>query len=152
MARGDVKFFANFDLRSKNGVSFNLATDSLKLGICNNTTVPTVGTADPRWGAGGTTDFSANQVATGTGYTGPVTLTSVTWTRSAGVNTLAAANVAIPQDAAGFTTGYWGILYDDTVAGKYAIGFVDLGGPVSIQGGALNINWNASGVGTDTAS
>ncbi len=150
MARGDVHFFGSFLQKSKAGVAFNLTSDALKLGIVNSTIAPTIATADPRWGAGGTTDLSANQVATGTAYTGPIALTSVTYTQSAGIAKLAAANVTVAQDAAGFTTGYYGIIYDDTVAGKYAVGFVDLGGPVSIQSGPLNINWNAGGITTET--
>lgn len=152
MARGDVHFFASFDLKSKAGISFNLTSDTLKLGIVTNATAPTVGTTDPRWGASGSTDFSANQVATATAYTGPITLASVTFTRSVGVNTLSAANIVVAQDAGGFTNAAYGIIYDDTTSGKYAIGYVDLGGPVSIVAGALNINWNASGIGTDTAT
>jgi hypothetical protein len=152
MARGDVKFFASFLQKSKAGVAFNLGTDAIKLAIVTNTVVPTVGTSDPRYGVGGTTDFSANAVPTGTGYAGPITLTGQSYVRAAGVDTFAAANVVVPQDAAGFTTGYYGILYDSTVAGNYAIGFVDLGGPVSIQGGPLNINWNAAGILTETAA
>ena len=153
MARGDVHFFAAFELASKTGTSFNLTSDTIKMGIVTNTTIPGVGTAYPTWGAAGTTNFAANEVATGTSYTaGGVTLTGVTYTQSAGVNTLAAANVTVAQDAAGFTNGYYGILYDSTNANKYCIAFVDLGGPVSIQGGALQINWNASGVGTETAA
>ncbi len=152
MARGDVKLFAAFERIAKAGIALNLTSDTLKLGIVTSSTVPTVSTADPRWGAGGSTDFSANQVATATAYTGPITLASVTYTRSSGVVTLAAANITVALDAAGFTNGAYGILYDDTVSGKYAIGFVDLGGPVSIVGGALNINWNASGIATETAT
>jgi hypothetical protein len=152
MARGDVHLFAAYILKSKTGTAFTLTSDTIKLGIVGNGVTPTVSTADPRWGSGGTTDFSAQQVATATAYTGPITLTSVGYKRSSGVNTFTAANVTVAQDASGFTTAYYGILYDDTVSGKYAIGFVDLGGPVSIAGGALNINWNASGIFTETAS
>lgn len=152
MARGDVHIFAAFERSTKAGVSINLTSDTIKMGIVTNGTVPTVSTADPRWGAGGTTNFSSNQVATGTAYTGPITLTSVTYTQASGVNTFDAADVSVSQDASGFTNGYYGIIYDDTSAGKYAIGFVDLGGPVSIQGGALNIVWNASGIATETAT
>lgn len=152
MARGDVKVFAAFLQKAKAGAAFNLSTDSLKIGIVNSTTAPTVSTADPRWGAGGTTDFSANQVATGTGYTGPVALTSVTYTRASGVDTLSAANVTVAQDATGFTNAYYAIVYDDTVTGKYAICSVDLGGPVGIQNGPLNINWAGTGIFTETAS
>lgn len=153
MARGDVKVFASFLQKSKDGVAFDLlGADTLKLAIVTSATVPTVGTADPRYGTGGGTNFAANAVPTGTGYPGPVSLTGVTYGVSAGVVTLDAADVTIPQDAVGFTTGAYGILYDDTVAGKYAIAFVDLGGPVGIQSGPLQINWNAAGIFTETAN
>lgn len=153
MAKGDVKWFASFIQKSKDGQLFDFtAGDSLKIGIITNAVVPSVTTADPRWGAGGTTNFATNQVATGTGYTGPLALANPTYVRAAGVNTLDADNVSIPQDAAGFTNGYYGIIYDDTNAGKYAVGFIDLGGPVGIQAGPIDINWNAAGILTETAS
>ena len=152
MARGDVHFFANFDKKAKDGISFNLSSDTIKVGLVDNTIVPTVGLADPRWGAAGTNDFSAHQVATGTSYTGPITPGSVTWTQLAGVNTLSFGNISVAQNASGFTDAYWAIVYDDTVAGKYAIGYIDLAGPISIVGGALSITLNASGFGTDTAT
>lgn len=152
MAKGDVHIFGNYLLKAHAGGGFNLSTDTLKLGIISNATVPTVSTADPRWGAGGTTDLSSGQVALATGYTGPVTLTGVTLTRSNGVVTLAAGNVSIPQDASGFSNASYGVLYDATVAGNYAIGFVDLGGPVGNVNGPVNINWNASGIATLTAA
>lgn len=152
MARGDVKLFAAFDKVAKGGISFNLGSDTLKLGIVTAATVPGVGTNDPRWGALGTTDFSANQVATSSNYTGPITLGSVTWTRTAGVVTLDFADVTVTIDAAGFTDGYYAIIYDDTVAGKYAIGYIDLGGPISLIAASLVITVNASGFSADTAS
>ncbi len=152
MARGDIHVFASGELKTKAGVALNLTSDTLKLGIVGNGVVPTVSTADPRWGSAGSTDFSAQDMGHATAYTGPISLSGVTYTRSNGVNTLAASNVTVNQDAAGFTTAYYGIIYDDTVAGKYALAFVDLGGPVSIVGGALSISWNASGIFTETAS
>lgn len=151
MARGDVHLFAAFQQRALAGGNFNLSVDGLKLGIVGNGVVPAITTADPRWGAGGTTDFSAQQVPTGTAYTGPVALTGVTLTLSGAVSSLKANNVVVAQDAAGFTAGYYGIIYDDTVTGKYAVGYVDLGGPVSLQNGPLNLNWNAAGIETFTA-
>lgn len=153
MARGDVKWFASFALKAKQGVGFSLnGSDTLKMGIVTSSNVPTVDESDPRWGAGGSTDFSTNQVATATAYTGPITLASVTYTRSAGVDTLDFADILVAQDAAGFTNGAYGIIYDDTVSGKYAIGFIDLGGPVSLQSGPLVVTWNASGVLQETAT
>ena len=151
MARGDVHLFADFERKTKAGVVINLVTDTLKLGIVTNAVAPSVTTADPRWGAGGTTDFSADDVAHATGYAGPITLAGVTFTRTGAVETLAASNVIIPQDVVGFTNAYYGIIYDDTAAGKPAIGFIDLGGPVGNVNGPVNINWNASGIATWTA-
>ena len=143
--------FAAFELAAKSGTAINLATDSIKLAIVNNTIIPTSSTALPTWGTAGTTNLSANEVTAGTSYTaGGIALTTVTYTEAGGVNTFKAANVTIAQDATGFTTGYYGILYDATDVNKHCIGFVDLGGPVSVQGGPITISWNASGIFTET--
>ncbi len=152
MARGDVHWFEAATLSAWAGTSFNLTSDTLKMGLVTNATVPTVSTADPRWGAGGTTNFLTNQVATATAYTGPITLGGITFTRSSGVSTLDFNDITVAQDAGGFTAAYYGIVYDDTLAGKHALGFVDLGGPVSIVGGQLTIVINASGFHTKTAT
>lgn len=222
MARGDVHFFQSWDLKAKSGVSFNLTSDSLFMGIVTNAVVPTTGTGDPRWGSGGTTNFLTNQVATGgSSYTGPIALTSVSWTAvtpsvtasltsgsnqmtvtAAGtpglaigcpvtgtgipayctiaafgtgtggtgtytlsqnatatntgvtvtggsINKLSFGNVSLATDASGFTNGYYGVIYDNTTAGAYAIGFVDLGGPINLTSGSLNVNLNSTlGMGT----
>lgn len=152
MANGDVKWFAAFDKAAKDLAAFDFVSDTLKLGLVTNAVVPAVGTLDPRWGSGGGTNFSTSQVGTGTGYSGPITLAGVTYTRTAGVVTLDANDVSVPLDASGFTDAYYGIIYDDTVAGKYAIGYVDLGGPRSITSAPLNINWSSLGVLSATAS
>lgn len=141
MATGDVTWFrqALLDLGAE---VHTLASDSLRLGLVTSVTTPTATTADPRWGSGGTTNFSTNQVATGTSYsTGGPTLGSVTWALQTNVPTLRAANVTINQDGSGFTNARWGILYNDTAAGKQCLAFVDLGSDRSIQGGALTIDW-----------
>lgn len=215
MAKGDTAVFQAFDYASKSGSSFNLTTDALKLGIITNAVTPTSLTAIPTWGAAGTTNLSTDQVATGTGYTGPIALTGVTYAdttitgsvtasisgnimtvtavgsgillpgqtisgtgvtastkivsgpKAGGVGTyivdtsqtvasttisatgdfikFSAASITVPQDAAGFTNGYYGVLYDDTDVNKHCIAFIDLGGPVSIQGGPLTINPSAAG-------
>ena len=153
MARNDVHAFASFEEKSKEGVGFNLSTNTLKLAIVNNALTPSVGMSDPRWGSGGSNDFSAHEVAHGTSYTGPITLTGVTYTRSGNVMTLAASNLStLPLDSSGFTNGYYAIIYNDTVSGKYALGWLDLGGPISLQLGALIINWNSAGIFTHTVA
>lgn len=146
MATGDITWFdqALLDLGEK---IHDLSTDVLKLGLVTSVVTPAANTADPRWGAGGGTNLSTNAVATGTAWTGPVTLASVTWTIVAGTPTLDAADPAqIAQDGAGFTNARWGIIYNDTAAGKQALAFVDLGSDRSIVSGPLTITFNASGV------
>ena len=142
MATGTVKWFSRalLDLGEK---IHDLSSDSFKLGIVTTSTVPAVSTADPRWGAGGTTNFSSTQVATGTAYTGPIALSGVTWTEVSNVPTFRATNVTIAQDAGGFTDGAWGIVYNDTAAGKQCIGFIELssGGTLSLVAGSVTIDW-----------
>jgi hypothetical protein len=143
MATGDVTWFRQtlLDLGEK---VHDLSSDTYRLGLVTSTTTPTATSADPRWGAGGTTNLSTNQVGTATAYTGPITLTSVTWTLVSNVPTFRAANVTVSQDGSGFTNARWGIIYNDTAAGKQADCFVDLGSDRSIQGGALTIDWSGA--------
>lgn len=149
MATGDVKWFAEGLLALGNKVH-NLSSDTLKVGVVTTATVPGIDTADPRWGAGGTTNFSSNQVSTGTAYTGPITMASVTWTLVAGtpdVPTLKATDITIAQDGSGFTNGAYGIIYNDTDASKRCLGYIELSsaGSLSIQAGSVTINFQGSG-------
>jgi hypothetical protein len=50
------------------------------------------------------------------------------------------------QDASNDTDAYWAIVYNFTDAGKDALCFIDLGGPVDMTAGALTVTWNASGL------
>jgi hypothetical protein len=148
MATGDIKWFQQGLLDLGNKIH-NLSADALQLGIVTSGTVPTMATAAPHWGGTGTTNFASTQVGTGGGYTGPVTLASVTWTNVSGVITLRATDGVIPQNASGFTNGAWGIIYNDTDANKRAIGFIELssGGTLSIVSGSVTIDFQ--GLGTD---
>lgn len=153
MATGDVTWFDQA-LADVAGKKHNLLTggDTIKLGIITSAATPVATTADPRWGAGGSTNFSSNQVATGgTSYTGPITLSSVTGALSGGAFVFDAADVNIAQDASGFTNGRWGIIYNDTSAGKECLAFVDLGSDRSIVTGPLAITWGASILSLDQA-
>ncbi len=109
--------------------------------------MPAVATAVPAWGAGGTTNFSTNQVGTGGGYTGPITLASVTWTSVSGVPTFRAADIVIPQNASGFSNGAYGIFYDDTDAFKRGFAYIELSsaGTLSIVSGSVTIDFQGSG-------
>lgn len=147
MAAGDLTVFQEFTLQLGEA-KHNFSSNSFKLGIINNTAAPTAGDTTPTWG-----DYSANEVTAAGGYTaGGITLTSVTFAEVGGVATFDAANIALAQNGSGFTNAYWAIIYNDTEATDMAIAFIDLGGPVSEQAGPVNINFNASGIITITAS
>lgn len=149
MARGDVGIFnqAKIDMATK---IFQLDTDTIKLGLVTNATVPSATTAAPHWGGTGTTNFATNQVGTGGGYTGPVDVTSTAAIAGATVTFDLTTNPTFSQNASGATDIYYGILYDDTDANKRCIGWVDMGGPVSIVAGDVTVTWNASGFFTMT--
>lgn len=148
MATGDIKWFAQglHDLGNK---IHNLSSDVLQLGIVTTATVPSITTAAPHWGGTGTTNFAANQVGTGGGYTGPITLSAVSWTNVAGVPTLRATDVVIAQNALGFANGAYGIIFNSTDANKRALGYVELSstGTASIVSGSLTLDFQ--GAGTD---
>ena len=146
MAAGDITWFdqALLDLGEK---IHDLSSDTFKLGLVTSVVTPTGATSDPRWGSGGGTNLSTNAVATGTAWTGPVTLSGVTWTIVSGTPTFDASDPStIAQDASGFTNARWGVIYNDTDAGKRALCFIDLGSDRSIVTGPLTLTFNASGV------
>lgn len=144
MARGDIKWFgqALHDLGNK---IHDMDGDDFRLGIVDNSTVPSVSTAAPHWGGTGTTNFAANEVATGTGYTGPLVLATEAWTLVSGVPKFrVSSDASVTQDASGFSDGYWGIIYNNTDANKRAIAFIDLGGPVGNTSGPIEFQWNGA--------
>jgi len=155
MAVGDVTLFNQFsvDLGDK---LHNLSTDNIKMGIVGVTVTPTTATADPRWGAGGTTNFLAQEVSpvTGNYATGGPELTvtiSDPWSEPvAGTVELDLDDVSIAQHANNPTGAYWGILYNDTDAGKRCIGFIELGTAVDLSAGLFTIAWHANGIYRDS--
>lgn len=149
MARGDFTLFEEFanQLGSENHI-FENGGDTIKLGLVDDTLTPAADDGTPTWG-----DYSANEVSTAGGYTANgETLSNQSYDEVDGVATFDADNVSLTQDGSGFTDAYWGILYNDTNGTDMAIGFLDLGGPVSEQAGPVAINWNASGIFTVTIS
>lgn len=146
MAQGDVVFFDQYlvDVQEK---VHNQETDTIKVGFVTSTTTPTATTADPRWGAGGTTNFSSNEVTAGGNYSagGPAAANnSVTLSSGAGV--FDADDISITQDGSNPTNARWGIIYNDTATGKNALGFVDYGSDTDLSAGDFSITWNASGI------
>lgn len=152
MARGDFTVFNEFLVSVCEG-KINLETDTFKLGLITNTVTPVQDTATPMWSAGSSQEYDGNEVSTGGGYpAGGLSMSGPQFTRATNVGTFDddGTNFSLAQNGSGFTNAYWGILYSDTATNKDAVGFVDLGGPVSEQDGPINININASGVLTIT--
>jgi hypothetical protein len=146
MAAGDIVIFNEFkeDVGQK---IHNLSSDTFKLGLVTNAVTPAATTADPRWGAGGSTNLSSSQVTPGGNYSsGGPALASSTWSETSGTATFDAADVSIALNASNPNNARWGIIYNDTSAGKEAVAFVDLGGVTDLSAGAFWITWNASGI------
>ena len=145
MAQGDVVLFNQ--AKEELGLGdWNLSTDTVRLALITSTVTPTATTADPRWGAGGSTNLSTNEVSAGGNYTAGGQDITNTWTRATGTVTFDGADISWVQNGSNPTDARWGILYDDTDSENKCIAFVDLGSVFDMSGGDLNVNWNASGI------
>lgn len=147
MARGDFTLFNEF-LISIGEKKINLETDTIKLGLINNDSgEPDATEADPRW----TITYQGDEVSPidGVEYIADgVTISGPELILAGAVATFDDddSNLAIAQDAGGFTDAFWGILYSATAAAEQAIGYVELDGAISQVAGPININFNASGI------
>ena len=140
-----AKFVSNMTLTS---LSALWASDTIKMAIVTNTSPPAITDSDPRWGSGGSQNYSTNEVTPGGNYSaGGVTLTSPTSTLSGAVASLNATSpITIAANASNPTGAYWAVFYDSTDAGKHVFGYMDLGGPLSLVPGLqININGVSSG-------
>lgn len=141
MAQGDVVPFEQFKVDVAEGIH-NLETDVINIALTTGVTTPTAATPDPRWGAGGTTNFSTEQVATGGSYTGPVALANPSVTLVSGNADIDWDDPATwTQNGANPTNATWGIVYNDTATGKQCICYVDIGGAFDMTTGDLTITF-----------
>ncbi len=146
MAQGDVTLFQHFLTTLGKSQIDDLDTGTFKLALVTSTLTPTTGAADPRFGAGGSTNFSTNEVSAGGNYTAGGTDITSTWSQTSGLGTFdGSTNPNWAQNGSNPTNARWGILYDDA-ASKYCIGFVDLGSDFDMTTGDLTVTWNASGI------
>lgn len=147
MAAGDFTIFTQAKLDILKG-THNIGTDTYKFALIGNAVSPTETTADPRWGAGGTTNFSSQQVTPGGNYStgGPaITLTPALSSPNA---KFTGSTISIAQHASNPTGVYWAIVYNDTSAGKEALGFVELGTNLNLTTGAFTYTPNATAMAT----
>ncbi len=146
MSAGDIVFFDQWlvDVQEK---LHDHENDTFKLGLITNAVTPAATTTDPRWGAGGTTNLSSSQVTPGGNYaTGGPAIGNPTVTLSGGAAVFDGDDISIAQHASNPTDARWGIIYNDTDAGKRAVGYVDLGAVIDLSAGAFSTAWNASGI------
>lgn len=135
MASGDFVWFNQAKLNIGLKI-FNLETDTLKLALVTASVTPTASTADPCWGAGGSTNLSSYEVTPGGNYSaGGSTVANNTFTEASGIATLDGDGISIAPHASNPTNARWAILYSDTATAKNALGFVDLGGTTDLTTG-----------------
>ena len=153
MARGDLVYFDQFYLDEGLAVH-NLDVHTYKWGLVTNAVVPSRSTPDPRWGAGGSTNFSAQEVTSGgPGSTYPAGGTDLQSTFSGlPAPTHGASVVSWPANADNPTDAAYAIGYNDTAGGKQCVCFVDLGGPLDMRAGPLTLTPNPLGLGVKGAS
>jgi hypothetical protein len=145
MARGDITFFEEAKEYLVDG-GFESA-DDIKCAIIDNTATPTAGFATPALADFTQVGTAGTYLIDGTSLGNLGTLT----TEAAGTMTFdSATNPSWAQHASNDTDAYWAIIYNYTDAGRRALMFLDLGGPVDMSAGALTITWNASGLFTIT--
>jgi len=150
MAAGDTHIQAKFvSNMSKTALATLWATNAIKLAFVTATLTPSITDSDPRWGAGGSQNYSTNEVTPGGNYAaGGVALAGTTSTLSGAVTSLNATSPAsVAANAGNPTNARWGIFYDSTSAGKEVVGYLDLGAATSLVPG-LQINFNAVSSGT----
>ena len=151
MAAGDIHIQAKYvSNMTKTSLASLWATNTIKFGIINSSTTPAVADSDPRWGAGGSQNYSTNEVAAAGAYSaGGATVAGCTSTLASATTSLNATSpfTACSANAANPTTARWGIFYDSTSAGKEVFGYYDFGGVTTLVPGYV-INFNAIGSGT----
>ncbi len=145
MATGDVIVFEESKATMLDGDW--AATDDFYLAIMDNTVTQTAATATPVFGDFTEVGAAGTYTANGTN----LGALSVLVTEAGGVMTFdSATNPTWAQDGSNDVDAWWGIIYNFTDAGKDALAFVELGGPVDMSTGALTVTWNASGIFTIT--
>lgn len=144
-AHVSAKFVSNMSIT---GLASLWATNTIKMAIITNAQTPGVNDTDPRWGAGGSQNYSTAEVTPGGNYgAGGVSLAGTTSTLAGAVSSLNCTSpITVAAHASNPTGAYWAIFYDSTDAGKHVFGYMDLGGPVSLVSGLqININGVSSG-------
>lgn len=141
MATGDLVVFDEAKAKMLDGDW--ASTDNFYCAIMDNTTTPAAGDTTPVFGDYTEVGAAGSYTANGTDLGALSTLV----TEAAGTMTFdSGTNPTWAQNASNDTDAYWAVVYNFTDAGKDALCFIDLGGPVDMTAGALTVTWNASGL------
>lgn len=151
MAAGDITVYDKFLLADKDqstlsGMPVDFDTNVIKVVILKNTFTPDT---TPTSTQEHFDNISTLEVATGTSYTGPITLASVTLTLTAGNVKFDAADISLSADAGGgFTDGRYIVFYKDTGAAATSplIAVGDLGSDQDLAAADLIFTWAATGI------
>jgi hypothetical protein len=151
MAAGAIVFTDQFQVDVWNKLhDLGTGNDTIKLGLITSSLTPAASASDPRWGAGGSTDWSAFEVTPGGSYsTGGPTIADTDATLASGAAKFDGSDVSITQSVGNPTNARWGVIYNDTDAGKRVLGYLDLGTDIDLSAGDFTVSWNASGIATN---
>lgn len=150
MATGDTKIMANYVEGMANNTLTTIwsGASAIKVALVTNVLTPSNGDSFPTWGAGGTQNYSTNEVTPGGNYSaGGVVLSGCTVVQS---TTQVILNCTSPitwaANASNPTNARWAIIYNNTTTNKEVLGYIDLGGVTSLVPGLqININGVSSG-------
>lgn len=149
MAQGDVVLFNAAKLKIFQE-KMHFGTDTWKAALIDNTITPVATTADPCWGAGGTTNLSTYETSGGNATAGGIALSNVSLAEDSGTVTFDSDPVTIAQNASNPTDARWLIIYCDSAANKDALLALDLGGVTDLSAGGFSATPHASGILTGT--
>ena len=139
MALGDVVVFEEA-LKALLDGTHDLDTHSFKVAILDNTVAPAAADATPALA-----DYT--EVGVAGSYVAGGLAVKPKLSEVGGVVTFdLTTDPSWAQDASNDADAYWALLYNDTDAGKAAIGFIDLAGPFDMSGGSLTVTWHANGL------
>ena len=147
MAQGDVVVFAKAKERMGDGQFSDLSTAVVHVALTTGVTAPVETATDPRWAAGGSPDYSAEEVAAGGTYsTGGAAVDGAdTWTLSGATCTFDLDDKTWTKNASNPTNATECIGYVND-ANDYALFYLDIGGAFDMRTGDLIITWDVSGV------
>ena len=148
--QGDVTVFSRAKLRMGDG-DFDFSGGTHHIALTDGTTAPIENATDPRFAAGGTPNFLAEEVTPGGNYAagGAAVDPADPWTLTGAIATFDLNDFTWSQNAGNPTNATECVSYQND-ANDYCLFFLDIGGVFNMTTGDLAITWNASGVFTLT--